>query len=88
MDRKVDFSCIEIKGIDGSNQKADIRQPLGNLLYMQGQNIEECELGAAIYHQKPKEPLDLTDDQAQIISRFAQHLPYVMRSGILSAVKL
>ena len=84
---KVDFSKIVIKNIDGNEAPADIRQLFGNMLYMQGVNIEECELGTAIYHQKEDEPLELTKEQADIVKRYAERLPYVMRTGIISALK-
>ena len=88
--KKVNFAEIIIRDINGQEQKADVRVMLGNLLYMQGQNIEECELGQAIYHQGDKdgpESLELDDKQCEIVKRFAAMLPYVMRTGLLEAVK-
>ena len=84
---KVDFSNIMINDIDGNEAPADIRQLFGNMLYMQGVNIDECELGTAIYHQKEGEPMELTKEQADIVKRYAERLPYVMRTGIISALK-
>ena len=84
---RVDFSNIVIQDINGADQKADVRQLLGNMLYMQGQNIEECELGSSIFHQKADEPLELTDKERDIIMAAAQRLPYVMRTGLIEAVK-
>lgn len=87
---KVDFRNIEIKDINGLMTKADVTKLFGNMLYMQGQSIEECELGQAIYHQGDKdgpESLELDDKQCEIVKRFAAMLPYVMRTGLLEAVK-
>ena len=86
MNGKVDFSKIVIKNINGTNDEADVRQLFGNMLYIQGLNIEECELGSAIYHQKENEPMELTKEQADIVKRYAERLPYVMRTAIISAL--
>ena len=89
MTKKVNFAEIIIRDINGQEQKADVRVLLGNMLYMQGQNIEECELGQAIFHsgnEGPKE-IDLDDKQQKIITDFAERLPYVMRTGLIEAVK-
>ena len=89
MTKKVNFAEIIIRDINGQEQKADVRQLLGNMLYMQGQNIEECELGQAIFHSGNEGPeaLDLDDKQQKIITDFAERLPYVMRTGLIEAVK-
>lgn len=89
MSKKVNFAEITIRDINGQEQKADVRVMLGNLLYMQGQNIEECELGQAIYHSGGEGPeeIDLDDKQQKIITDFATRLPYVMRTGLIEAVK-
>ena len=90
MSKKVDFRNIVIKDINGQDTKADVTQLFGNMLYMQGQNIEECELGQAIYHQGDKdgpEALELSDSQVAIVKIYAERLPYVMRTGIKNAVQ-
>lgn len=46
---KVNFSKIVIKDIEGRDVQADFQRQLGNQLYMQGRDIEECELGKRIY---------------------------------------
>ena len=89
MTKKVNFAEIIIRDINGQEQKADVRVLLGNMLYMQGQNIEECELGQAIFHSGSEGPeeLELDDKQQKIITDFAERLPYVMRTGLIEAVK-
>ena len=89
MSKKVDFRNIVIKDINGQDTKADVTQLFGNMLYMQGQNIEECELGQAIYHQGDEGPeaLELSDKQVAIVKAYADRLPYVMRMGIKEAVQ-
>ena len=89
MSKKVDFRNIVIKDINGQDTKADVTALFGNMLYMQGQNIEECELGQAIYHQGDEghEALELNDKQVAIVKAYAERLPYVMRTGIKEAVQ-
>ena len=55
--KKIDFSNIQVTDIEGNKVPVDIRQMMGNLLYMQGNNITECELGQAIYHQADDIPM-------------------------------
>ena len=76
---KIDFRQIGVKNIDGQTETADVSKQLGNLMYMQGQNIEECELGRAIYH---KGSVELDSKQADMVRRFIQPLSYVLRSAI------
>ena len=89
MSKKVDFRNIVIRDINGQETKADVTALFGNMLYMQGQNIEECELGQAIYHQGDEDPeaLELNDKQVAIVKTYAERLPYVMRTGIKEAVQ-
>ena len=89
MSKKVDFRNIVIRDINGQEVKADVTALFGNMLYMQGQNIEECELGQAIYHQGDEGPeaLELNDKQVAIVKTYAERLPYVMRTGIKEAVQ-
>ena len=89
MSKKVDFRNIQIRDINGQEVKADVTALFGNMLYMQGQNIEECELGQAIYHQGDEGPeaLELNDKQVAIVKTYAERLPYVMRTGIKEAVQ-
>ena len=89
MSKKVDFRNIVIRDINGQETKADVTALFGNMLYMQGQNIEECELGQAIYHQGDEGPeaLELNDKQVAIVKTYAERLPYVMRTAIKEAVQ-
>ena len=50
--KKIDFTKIEVQDIEGRTVKVDITKNLGNQLYMQGQNVEECELGKSSYFAK------------------------------------
>ena len=37
--KKVDFRQIGVKNINGEIEKADVSKQLGNVMYMNGQNI-------------------------------------------------
>lgn len=76
---RVDFRTIGVKNIEGNIETADVSKQLGNLMYMQGQNIEECELGRDIYHNGV---VELNSKQADIILRFVKPWSYVLRSAI------
>lgn len=76
---KVDFRKIEVPNIEGQIETADVSKQLGNLMYMQGQNIEECELGRDIYH---KGEVELSDKQVKMVRCFIQPWSYVLRSAI------
>ena len=77
--KKVDFRQIGVKNIEGKIETADVSKQLGNLMYMQGQNIEECELGRDIYH---KGQVELNQKQEDMVRRFIQPWSYVLRSAI------
>lgn len=76
---KVDFRQIGVKNIEGQIETADVSKQLGNLMYMQGQNIEECELGRDIYHNGQ---VELNQKQEDMVRRFIQPWSYVLRSAI------
>ena len=82
---KVNFAKIIIKDIEGREVEADFQRQLGNQLYMQGRNIEECELGKRIYFAQGE--VELTDKEAAIVTQAVQGYSYVARSAIENAMK-
>ena len=60
---KIDFSNIVVKDINDKDFVFDIKERLGNEMYMIGQHIVECEVGRKIYHAT--EPIEL-DKQEQL----------------------
>ena len=82
---KVNFAKIVIKDIEGREVEADFQKQLGNQLYMQGRNIEECELGKRIYFAQGD--VELTDKEAAIVTQAVQGYSYVARSAIENAMK-
>lgn len=79
MSKTVDFRRIGIKNIEGQIETADVSKQLGNVMYMQGQNIEECELGRDIYHNGQ---VELNQKQEDMVRRFIQPWSYILRSAI------
>lgn len=82
---KVDFSKITIMDIEGREVKADFQKQLGNQLYMQGRNIEECELGKRIYFAKGC--VELTDNDTETVKQAVAGYSYIARTAIEQAVK-
>ena len=77
---KVDFTKVPVKDIDGKEFKADVHKELGQQLYMQGQTMEECDLGSLIYHADG--PVELNVEQAACVSRWVDRWPYVTRTAV------
>ena len=84
--KKVNFKTITIKDIEGRDVQADFKKQLGNMLYMQGQNIEECELGKKIYFTPDDEATELDDKEAAIVRKAVQGYSYVARTAIEQAL--
>ena len=77
---KVNFKDIKIKDINDNEVVADFQQQIGNQLYMQGHDIEECELGKKIYCAEGE--IELTDKEADMVRRITQGYSFVARQGI------
>lgn len=82
---KIDFSNITIKDIEGHDVQADIQKQLGNQLYMQGQDIEWCELGKKIYFAKGE--VELSKQEADIIRSATAGYSYIVRQAIEENLK-
>ena len=82
---KVNFSQIKLKDIEGNVVTADFQKQIGNQLYMQGHDIEECELGKKIYFAEGE--IELTDKEADMVRRITQGYSFVARQGIDEMLK-
>jgi len=85
MTRKINFKEIAVKDINGNEQKVDVSQLLGNQLYMEGQNIEECELGKKIYFAEGE--VELSEAEANIVKAFTRRYSYIIRTAIDDMLK-
>lgn len=83
---KVNFAKIVIKDIEGREVEADFQKQLGNQLYMQGRNIEECELGKRIYFAQGE--VELSDKECAIVKQAVQGYSYIARTAIENQIKL
>ena len=79
--KQVDFRKVLIPDIEGNTQEADFSKQLGNQLYMQGQNIEECELGKKIYFDGE---VMLTDKDVESVRRIIAGYSYVARVALMA----
>ena len=86
MTKKINFRQIPVKNIEGKEQKVSISDLLGNQLYMEGQNIEECELGKKIYFTPDDEATELDDKEVAIVRKTVQGYSYVVRTAIEQAL--
>lgn len=82
---KVNFKEIKLKDIEGRDVTADFQQQIGNQLYMQGHDIEECELGKKIYFADGE--VEISDKEADMVRRITQGYSYVARQGIEEALR-
>ncbi len=79
--KSVDFRKIQIMDIEGNAQEADFSKQLGNQLYMQGHDIEECELGKRIYFAGGE--VELTAEECAIVKKAIAPYSYVARDAIM-----
>ena len=95
--KKVNLSQLEIQGIDGAKQRVNIQDEVANLIYMQGQSIQDCELGRKIYNggrdqngvltKDADRTVELSDDELKVVKRITQQFPYVIREALLAVIK-
>ena len=82
---KVNFSQIKLKDIEGNVVTADFQKQIGNQLYMQGHDIEECELGKKIYFAEGE--IELTEKELDMVRRITAGYYFVARQGIEDMLK-
>ena len=78
--KKINFTALQIEDVEGNVQSLNIAKALGNMLYMQGQNVEECDLGRTIYYSNGE--IELDEKQAQSVLRISSGYPYLSRHAI------
>lgn len=83
--KKVNFKELVIADIEGKEQKIDISKLLGNQLYMEGQDIEACELGKRIYFAEGD--VELTDKEIAIVKQAIQRYSYLVRTAVETILK-
>lgn len=83
---KVNFSRISMKDIEGNVLTANFRKELGNQLYMQGRDIEECELGKKIYFTPEDKETELNEKEVGIVKQVISGYGFVARTAIEAAL--
>lgn len=81
--KKVDFRKITLKNVEGEEMSVDFSKQLGNQMYMQGQNIEECELGKRMYFDGE---VEMNEKNIEVVKRFVAGYPYVSRMAVMDAI--
>lgn len=66
---KIDFSKIMIEDIEGNEIAVDVSKQLGNMMYVNAQDIAVADLGREIYHKKE---VELNEVQAKQIRPFVE----------------
>ena len=66
---KIDFSNIQITGIEGEKIVVDVSKEIGNMLWCEARDIAIADLGHDIYHKKG---VELTREQAQILKGYIE----------------
>lgn len=85
--KQVNFNEIEIENIDGTKGKLNIKRDLANILYMQGETIEESELGRRIFNT-PAE-IELSPEDVEIVIKYVKkyYTSIVVKNAIINAIK-
>ena len=78
--KKINFTALPVQDIEGNMQSVNIAKHIGNQLYMQGVDIEECELGKTIYYSEGD--IELDEKQAKSVLRISSGYPYLSRHAI------
>lgn len=82
--KKVNFKELVIADIEGKEQKIDISKLLGNQLYMEGHDIEACELGKRIYFAEGD--VELSEKEIAIVKQFTNRYSYLVRTALEKAL--
>ncbi len=78
---------IPFKDVNGEPATWDARKDLGNLLYMKGRRLPECELGVKIFHLKKEEGIELNEESKESLEWAAQFYPYVLGTALKEYIK-
>lgn len=93
MEKKTfDFSKVEILSLDGKKMGTEqLRAEVCNSLYMQGQDITECELGQKLWHAKDAAtgaftPVEISEEEEKKLRAQFEKYPYLIRTALLKVL--
>ena len=83
MEKKTfDFKQVEILSLDGKPMGTEqLKADVCNALYMQGQDITECELGRKLWHAT--EPVEISEEEEKKLRERFEKYPYLIRTALL-----
>ena len=94
MEKKTfDFSKVEILNLDGQKMGTEqLRAEICNVLYMQGEDLLECELGQKLWHAVDERnvptAVEISEKEEDFLrKRFAKY-PYLIRTALLKQLNV
>ena len=86
-----DFAKVEILNLEGQRMGTEqLRAEVCNSLYMQGQDITECELGRKLWHAKDEngaiQPVEITEEEEKKLRTQFEKYPYLIRTALLKVL--
>lgn len=84
--RKFNFNAIDVPNIDGTKSKFSISESFGNYLYINGEDIQTCELGRKLWlSSKDDSEVEIDDKEKEILKNYTPQIvrSYVARQAIL-----
>lgn len=93
MDKKTfNFSKVEILSLDGKKMGTEqLRAEVCNSLYMQGQDITECELGRRLWHAVENglpQPIEISEEEEKKLRARFEKYPYLIRTALLKQLNV
>ena len=88
MEKKTfDFNKVEILDLNGRRMGIEqLKADVCNALYMQGQDITECELGRKLWNTQ--EALEITEDEEKILRKASEKYPYLIRTALVKQLNV
>jgi hypothetical protein len=85
--KKINFSAIEVKNIDGTTGTLNIKRDFANALYVNSKEIEGNALGLKIYNAEGE--VELNEQEEKIVKDYvAQFYPsYLIQTAIINSIK-
>ena len=83
MEKKTfDFKKVEILSLDGKRMGTEqLKADVCNALYMQGQDITECELGQKLWHAT--DAIEISEEEEKKLRTQFEKYPYLIRTALL-----
>lgn len=91
--KQFDFSKVEILSLDGQRINTEqLRTEVCNILYMQGEDIVEHELGQRLWHAVDGDgqpvAIEISEKEEEYLrKRFAKY-PYLIRTALLKQLNV